>query len=77
MPGLLFGYLLLLILLNKSALSSSAKYSDHAGTIRDSLKGKQFVASCEKSGRTPDTFFGLDNEKKHLYIAEVMLTSQS
>jgi hypothetical protein len=38
---------------------------------RDSYKGKQFLVSCEKSGRTPDTYFGLDNSKKHLYIGEV------
>lgn len=42
---------------------------------RDSYKGKQFLPSCAKSGRTPDTYFGLDKEKKHLYIAEVCMNA--
>lgn len=47
------------------------KAEDNEDIVRDSYKGKQFLPSCSKSGRTPDTYFGLDKEKKHLYIAEV------
>ena len=48
------------------------KAEDNEDVVRDSYKGKQFLPSCSKSGRTPDTYFGLDKEKKHLYIAEVI-----
>ena len=48
-----------------------SKFEDEPEVVRDSYKGKQFLPSCAKSGRTPDTYFGLDNAKKHLYVAEV------
>lgn len=38
---------------------------------RAAEKGKQFLVNGPKSGRTPDTYFGLDNAKKHLYVSEV------
>ena len=38
---------------------------------RDGFKGKQFLTNPPKLGRTLDTFFGMDGDKKLLYIAEV------
>jgi len=59
----------------KSGILCSAKYVSPEEKPRDSYKGKQFLVGGEKSGRTPDTYFGLDNSKKHLYIGEVSLSS--
>ena len=48
----------------------SAKFGDGKAVDRDSFKGKQFGVIAEKTGKTLDTYFGLDNSKKHLYLAE-------
>ena len=53
--------------------SCREQVEDKQEDIRNSYKGKQFLPSCAKSGRTPDTYFGLDKGKKHLYLSEVCM----